>query len=72
MTVGNTMAWDATLRVLCERGDYILTEEYAFASALETAAPLGIRIAGVKMDEQGLLPEICAFIQVDTLSSTSD
>lgn len=57
MTVGNTMAWDATLRILCERGDYILTEEYAFASALETAAPLGIRIAGVKMDEQGLLPE---------------
>jgi aromatic amino acid aminotransferase I len=51
------MAWDATLRVLCERGDYILTEEYAFASALETAAPLGIRIAAVKMDEQGLLPE---------------
>ncbi|RAO69561.1 uncharacterized protein BHQ10_005573 [Talaromyces amestolkiae] len=57
MTVGNTMAWDATLRVLCERGDYILTEEYAFASALETAAPLGIHIAAVKMDEQGLLPE---------------
>jgi aromatic amino acid aminotransferase I len=51
------MAWDATLRIFCERGDYILTEEYSFSSALETAAPLGIRIAGVKMDEQGLLPE---------------
>jgi aromatic amino acid aminotransferase I / 2-aminoadipate transaminase len=56
MTAGSTMSWDAALRVLCERGDYILAEEYAFASALETAAPLGIRIAGVKMDEQGLLP----------------
>lgn len=51
------MAWDAALRIFCERGDYILTEEYAFASALETAAPLGIHIAAVKMDEQGLLPE---------------
>lgn len=57
MTVGSTMAWDATLRVLCERGQYILAEEYSFSSALETAAPLGIRIAAVKMDEQGLLPE---------------
>ncbi|EED17196.1 L-kynurenine/alpha-aminoadipate aminotransferase, putative [Talaromyces stipitatus ATCC 10500] len=57
LTVGNELAWGATLRIFCERGDYILTEEYAFASALETAAPLGIRIAAVKMDEQGLLPE---------------
>lgn len=57
MTAGSTSGWDATLRVLCERGDYILTEEYAFSSALETAAPLGIRPAAVKMDEQGMLPE---------------
>ncbi|OKL58059.1 hypothetical protein UA08_06677 [Talaromyces atroroseus] len=56
LTAGSTMAWDATLRILCERGNYILAEEYAFASALETAAPLGIRVAAVKMDEQGLLP----------------
>lgn len=54
MTVGSTYSWDATLRVLCERGDYILTEEYSFVSALETAAPLGIKAAAVKMDEQGL------------------
>lgn len=57
MTVGSTMAWDAALRILCERGDYILAEEYAFSSALETAGPLGIRIAAVKIDEQGLIPE---------------
>jgi aromatic amino acid aminotransferase I len=54
MTVGSTYSWDATLRVLCERGDYILTEEYSFVSAMETAAPLGIKAAAVKMDEQGL------------------
>jgi aromatic amino acid aminotransferase I len=55
--VGSTVSWDATLRILCEKGDYILTEEYSFSSALETAAPLGIKAAPIKMDEQGLLPE---------------
>jgi aromatic amino acid aminotransferase I len=42
--------------LFCERGDYILTEEYSFSTALETAAPMGVRACGIKMDEQGLLP----------------
>lgn len=33
-----------------------MSEEYTFATAVETAAPLGVKVAGVKMDEQGLLP----------------
>ncbi|KAL2008574.1 hypothetical protein VTN00DRAFT_6768 [Thermoascus crustaceus] len=57
LTPGSTASWDATLRIFCERGDYIITEEYTFSTALETAHPLGIRAAAVKMDEQGLLPE---------------
>ena len=44
------------LRMFARRGDYMLTEEYAFCSALEAAAPLGIRCLGIKMDEEGLLP----------------
>ncbi|KAI4122224.1 MAG: hypothetical protein LQ347_006580, partial [Umbilicaria vellea] len=43
-------------RMFCERGDYILSEEYTFATAVETAAPMGIKTIGVKMDEEGLLP----------------
>ncbi|KAL1972799.1 hypothetical protein VTN31DRAFT_6341 [Thermomyces dupontii] len=57
LTVGSTMGWEAALRILCERGDYILAEEYSFSSALDTAVPLGIKVAGIKMDDQGLLPE---------------
>ncbi|KAJ5467618.1 Pyridoxal phosphate-dependent transferasemajor regionsubdomain 2 [Penicillium sp. IBT 31633x] len=57
LTAGSTYAWDTALRVLCERGDYILMEEYTFASAAETAFPLGIKVAGIPMDGQGLLPE---------------
>ncbi|KKK19848.1 hypothetical protein ARAM_005446 [Aspergillus rambellii] len=54
---GSTFAWDTTLRLLCERGDYILMEEYTFASAQETALPQGVNVAPVGMDEEGLCPE---------------
>lgn len=38
------------------RGEYILTEEYTFSTAAETARPMGVNCIGVKMDEEGLLP----------------
>ncbi|RAH42911.1 aminotransferase-like domain-containing protein [Aspergillus brunneoviolaceus CBS 621.78] len=57
LTSGTTYAWDATLRMLCQRGDYILMEEYTFSSAQETALPQGLQIAPVPMDDDGLLPE---------------
>ncbi|KAL1383841.1 aromatic amino acid aminotransferase 1 [Phyllosticta capitalensis] len=57
MTVGSTSALDMSLRIFTEPGDYILSEDYTFATAIETAAPLGVKVAGIKMDEQGLLPE---------------
>ncbi len=57
LTVGSTGALEQALRLFCDRGDGMLTEEFSFATALETAAPLGIPVFGVRMDEQGLLPE---------------
>ncbi|KAL2271122.1 hypothetical protein VTJ83DRAFT_493 [Remersonia thermophila] len=59
LTPGSTAALEQTLRMLCDgpgRRDTLLTEEFAFSTALETAAPLGVGVAGVPMDEQGLLP----------------
>ena len=44
-------------RMFTERGDYFLTEEFTFSSAVETAAPLGVKAVGIKMDQQGLIPE---------------
>lgn len=67
MTIGSTSALDMTLRMFCSRGDYIISEEYTFATAVETAAPLGVKVAGVKMDGQGLLPE-----SLDQLLATWD
>ncbi|CAK7205654.1 Aromatic/aminoadipate aminotransferase 1 [Sporothrix eucalyptigena] len=59
LTVGSTGALEQALRIFCdrERGDTMLTETYSFSTALETATPLGIRVLGVEMDEQGMLPE---------------
>ncbi|KAK3496950.1 PLP-dependent transferase [Neurospora hispaniola] len=60
LTIGSTGALEQTLRMLCDgpgRRDCLLTEEYSFSTALETAGPLGLKVVGVKMDGQGLLPE---------------
>ncbi|KAJ6151566.1 Aromatic amino acid aminotransferase, partial [Penicillium chermesinum] len=40
-----------------ERGDYIMMEEYTFASAAETAFPLGLKALPIPIDEQGIVPE---------------
>jgi len=59
LTVGSTAALEQSLRMLCDknRNDSILTEEYSFSTAVETAMPLGVKVFGVEMDRQGLLPE---------------
>lgn len=56
LTVGSTSALDHAFRMFCERGDYILSEEYTFASAVETALPLGVRFLGVEIDAEGIIP----------------
>ncbi|MCJ1378163.1 Aromatic/aminoadipate aminotransferase 1 [Xylographa soralifera] len=54
-TVGSTSALDMAYRMFTTRGEYILSEEYTFATAVETAAPMGVRVIGVAMDAQGML-----------------
>lgn len=58
LTIGSTGSLECAYRMFCDRnrGDSVLTEEFSFSTALETAQPLGIKVFGVKMDEQGLLP----------------
>jgi aromatic amino acid aminotransferase I / 2-aminoadipate transaminase len=57
LTTGSTQALEMCFRMFCSRGDFLLTEEYTFATAVETATPLGIKIAGVKMDKEGMLAD---------------
>ncbi|KAJ2990460.1 hypothetical protein NUW58_g2935 [Xylaria curta] len=59
LTIGSTGALDSALRIFCDRNrrDSVLTEEYSFSTALETIAPLGIKVFGVRIDEQGIVPQ---------------
>ncbi|KAI1109033.1 aromatic amino acid aminotransferase-like protein [Nemania sp. NC0429] len=58
LSVGSTGALDSALRLFCDRNrrDAIITDEYTFSTALESFDPLGIKVFGVLVDEEGLLP----------------
>jgi aromatic amino acid aminotransferase I len=56
MTVGSTSALDMAVRMFTRPGDVILSEEYTFSAFVETARPMGVRICGVPLDAEGLLP----------------
>lgn len=60
LTIGSTGALDAALRMFCDRNrrDSVLTEEYSFSTALESMTPMGIKVFGVRIDEQGILPNV--------------
>jgi aromatic amino acid aminotransferase I len=54
LTCGNTYSFYTCLRMLLERGDYLVMEEYAYSSAISCCGPMGIKIVGIEMDEQGM------------------
>jgi aromatic amino acid aminotransferase I len=56
LTSGSTSALEMAYRIFCSRGQYILAEEYTFSGAIEAALPLGIKVEGLKMDSEGLIP----------------
>jgi len=55
-TPGSSYPLEQVYRMFGNRGDFVLYEEFTFASAVETAAPLGLKPCGVKVDEEGLMP----------------
>ena len=55
LTSGSTSALEVSLRLFCNRGDYVMTEEYSFSSAMETIRPMGLHLLGIKRDEHGML-----------------
>lgn len=57
LTCGTTSAIEMVLRMFCERGSWLLTEEYTYPGTIEAAESLGIKIMGVGMDDEGLLPD---------------
>lgn len=56
-TIGSTSAIDMIFRMLGRRDTYFLSEDYTFATVVETAAPLGMRCQGIPVDDEGILPD---------------
>lgn len=56
-TAGNTDGVDGLLRVLFDRGDSVLVEEFAFPGALQALKSQAIECVGVPMDADGIIPE---------------
>ncbi|KAG5982247.1 hypothetical protein E4U55_002163 [Claviceps digitariae] len=58
-TIGSTGALEQILRMFCDkdRNDSVLTEDFSFSTALETIHPLGIKVFGCLIDDEGLVPE---------------
>lgn len=56
MTIGNTSALDMLLRMFAAPGDAVLADAHTFATAVETATPMGVRFVGVEMDDEGMVP----------------
>jgi len=40
--------------MLLDPGEYIITEEYSYPSALACVKPMGVKIVGIKVDGQGM------------------
>lgn len=53
LSCGATVALEVALRIFCNRGDWILTEQYTYSGTVETAALTGARVYGVEMDADG-------------------
>jgi 2-aminoadipate transaminase len=60
VTAGSQLALDLVIRVMCDRGDVILTESPSYVGALGVFKAAGLDVVHVPMDEQGLRPDALA------------
>lgn len=58
LTTGSTGTLEVLIRAFCDkdRRDSVLTEEYNYSTAIEAMRPQGIKVFGVRADDDGLLP----------------
>lgn len=56
-TVGAHHAFSVILAAITEPGDLVLTDELAFSGFVETARQRRLRLQGIAMDEDGMIPD---------------
>lgn len=57
LSCGATSAMEICMRMLCNKGDTILTERYTYPGTIEGAQLIGLEIKGIGMDAEGIIPE---------------
>ena len=62
LTCGSTSAFEIVLRMFCNRGAAVLTEEYTYPGFISSAQLLGLHTVGIRIDDNGLIPEELARI----------
>ena len=54
LTAGSTASADIAMRILLEKGDIVLTEEYTYPNFVASVKPLGVRVSAITMDSEGM------------------
>ncbi|KAJ2355935.1 hypothetical protein GGF43_002385 [Coemansia sp. RSA 2618] len=57
VSLGNTDAFVKALMLFCERGDTLIVDEWTYPAIIGTVVPMGVRLAPVAMDSEGMVPE---------------
>lgn len=57
ITSGAQQAIETTAKILCNEGDVIICEDPAFVGSLNAFRSYGVKLAGVPMDDGGMLPD---------------
>lgn len=57
ITSGAQQAIETTAKILCNEGDVIICEDPAFVGSLNAFRSYGVKLEGVPMDEDGMIPE---------------
>lgn len=55
--IGNTWAWNNCLATFCNPGEFVITEDWTYTSAVFACRPFHVKPVGVGMDGQGMIPE---------------
>ncbi|KAJ2511100.1 hypothetical protein H4217_007550 [Coemansia sp. RSA 1939] len=67
VSAGNTDAFTKAIALFYQSGDTLIVDEWTYPAAIETVRPMGIRLAPVKMDSEGMVPS-----ELDHLCTTWD
>ncbi|KAG1738366.1 pyridoxal phosphate-dependent transferase [Suillus paluster] len=57
LTLGNSDGITKVYRLLGEKGDHFLTDEFSFPSMTNSPLAYGVKWVGIKMDSGGIIPE---------------